>query len=193
MVPLKKNNPKRKWRSFKRHALLLFEATSASVTATTIWYQCWVRGWYFSEDDKEIVVGVIIAMILAMFTVLMSWIFPSTWEKYQSFVLIAFTKDKDLFMRLRDERMPIAFHLLIGGVSVPPIVMIAFVPYKHMITGMATMLLTSFMIIMLWLVLNLIEHPLKSEWIRERIDDAWMTEDVDEYWKRRNAGKETIR
>lgn len=191
MVPLGKNDPKRKWRSLKRHARLLLEATSVSVIVTLAWYQCWVRGWYFPEDDKDIVIGVIIAMILATFTVLLSWIFPATSEKYQSFVLIAFTKDKDLFMRLRDERMPIAFHLLIGAVSVPPIVMISFVPFKHMITGVAATFGISFLIIMLWLVLDLIEHPLRSEWIRERIDDDWMTEDVDEYWRRRNANDET--
>jgi hypothetical protein len=190
MVPLKKNDPKRKWRSFKRHVRLLFEATLVSVTVTSAWYQCWIRGWYFPEDDKDIVIGVIIAMLLATFTVLLSWIFPSTWEKYQNFVLIAFTQDKDLFMRLRDEKMPIAFHLLIGAVSVPPIIMIGLVPFRHMSTGVAATLGISFLVTMLWLVLDVIEHPLRSEWIRERIEDSWMTEDVDEYWKTRNASKE---
>jgi len=183
MVLLKKNDPRRKWRSFKRHAALLGKAVALASLITTLWYCCWLRGWHFSEDDKDIQIGATITTLGVAYSVLVSWILAASHEKYKEVVLAVLKQDKETFLLYRDERMLIAIHVLIGMVSVPLLSMMCMVAYRHALTGAMSVFSVSLVVVAFWLVITLIENPIQSEWFRERIPGDWLTVDIDEHFK----------
>ena len=170
----KKNDPVRKWRSIKRHCLLLIRASALASAITFLWYELWIRGCHFPEDVTDIIVGAIITTLGVTYGILVSWILNSIWEKYQKVVISVLKRDKDTFLLYRDERMPIAFHLLIGIVSFPLIGMIGMVAYKHVMTGVISVFAISLVLAAFWLVIAQIEDPTKGGWFLERIPPEWL-------------------
>jgi hypothetical protein len=186
-VLLKKNDPKRKWRSFKRHALLLGETVVFASVTTFLWYQVWIRGYHFPEDDKDILIGAIITTLGVTYGIEVSWILNAIWEKYRKVVICVLEQDKRTFLLYRDERMPIVFHLLIGAVSLPLLCMIGMIAYKHALTGAISIFAVSLVLTLFWIVIAQLENPSKGGWFLERIPKEWLEEDVDKYF---NLGAE---
>jgi Na+/melibiose symporter-like transporter len=190
MTLWRKNNPKRRWRSIKRHTALLFKTFCFAAVITYAWYFMWSHGHHFAEDDKDIQIGMTTVIFGVIYGVAISWAFVTRSDKYEKIVNSIFEKNKNVFLRYRDERMLIALHITIGAASVPLIGMIGAVPYQHMMTGAVSVFSVSFVLIMFWSVIALLEDPLKNEWIRERINPEWLTIDIDEYFKFGRDGKE---
>lgn len=178
----KKNDPVRKWRSVKRHCLLIFQASALASVITWCWYELWIHGCHFPEDVTDIIVGAIITTFGVTYGILVSWILNSIWEKYQKVVISVLKQDQDTFLLYRDERIPIAFHLLIGIVSFPLIGMIGMVAYEHVVTGAISVFVISLVLATFWLVIAQIEDPAKGGWFLERIPPEWLKVDIDEYF-----------
>lgn len=159
MTLLKKGDPKRRWRSFKRHALLLFKTFVFAADITCLWYIVWMCGYHFPEDDKDILIGAVITPLGVMYGLEISWITTSIWEKYQKVVICVLEQDKHAFLSYRDERMPIMFHLLIGAVSFPLLAMIGMIDYKHGLTGAISVFAVSFVLILFWFVRRATREP----------------------------------
>jgi Kef-type K+ transport system membrane component KefB len=182
MLLLKKDDPRRKWRSVKRHTALLAKTFTFAAAITCVWYQLWVRGYHFPDDDKDILIGATITILGVAYSILVSWILSTILERYQKVVVSVLKQDKETFLLYRDERMLIAIHVLIGIVSVPLISMMSLVAYKHAVTGAVSVFSISLVIIAFWLVITLIENPTQSEWFRERIPGDWLDVDIDKYF-----------
>lgn len=182
MELLKKNDPTRKWRSFKRHALLLFKTFVFSSTTTFMWYETWIRGYRFAEDDKDIIIGAIIMTFGVTYGISLSWIFSGLGETYKKVVVAVLEKDERTLMMWRDERMPIAVHLSIGIPSLFLLGGIGAVSYRHVLTGGISIFAVSFMLVFFWYVAREIENPLKGAWFRERVDPWLFEQDVDTYF-----------
>ena len=56
-------------------------------------------------------------------------------DKYKKVVVSTLHQDKDEFMLYRDERLPIALHLLVIFVSLPLLGMIGMINYQNAATG----------------------------------------------------------
>jgi hypothetical protein len=179
---LNKNDPTRKWRSFKRHAILVFEVVIISLGVTLAWYSLWKRGYHFAEDDKDVVIGAIITTFGVTYGIQVSWIINTIWEKYQKVVICVLKQDKETFLLYRDERMPIMFHLLIAFVSFPLLGMIGAVDYKHAITGMASVFSVCAVLTLFWIIATQLEDPTKGAWFSERIPTDWLTTPIDEHF-----------
>jgi membrane protein YqaA with SNARE-associated domain len=183
MELLKKDDPRRKWRSFKRHALLLLKTFSFASATTFLWYEAWVRGYHFSEDDKDALIGAIITTLGVTYGILVAWLLSVIMEKYGKVVICVLEKDKHTFLLYRDERIPIVFHLLIASVSVPLVGMIGMIAFKHVLTGTISVFAVSFILSLIWLIADQLENPSKGGWFRERIPQDWFDEDVDDFFK----------
>jgi hypothetical protein len=182
MASLRKRDPKGRWRSFKRHSVLLAETFFISALTTYVWRVVWIRGCHFPEDDNDVIIGAIIMTFGVMYGIALSWIMNRIWDVYQKIVLAVLKRDKYTFLLYRDERMPIAFHLIIGAVSIPLLGMIGAIGYKHLLTGEISVFSISFVLILSWFVASQIESPTGHGWFVERIPADWFTADVDEFF-----------
>jgi len=178
----KKSDPKRRWRSFKRHGALLTKTFILSAIVTYAWYEAWTHGLHFPEDDKDVIIGAVITTFGVLYSITLSWIMIKVWDVYQKIVLAVLEQDKHVFLLYRDERMPIAFHLIIGAVSTPLLGMIGAIAYKHLLTGGISVFVVSLILILSWLVAAQIESPTKHGWFAERIPEDWFTEDIDKFF-----------
>lgn len=182
MTLSKRSDPRRKWRSFKRHAKLLSKTLIFSAAITGTWYAAWTRGLHFPEDDKDVIIGAAITTFGVLYSITLSWIMVAVWDVYKKLVIAVLEKDKYTFLKYRDERLPIAFHLMIGGVSLPLLIMIGAIAYKHILTGEILVFSVSLVLILSWLVAAQIENPTQHGWFRERIPKDWFDADIDEYF-----------
>ena len=190
MALLKKNDPKRRRRSFWRHAVLLGKTFIFAGILTGLWYELWIRGCHFPEDDKDFV-GLVVGILGVTYGIQLSWILPGLLEKYHKVVIAVFKEDDQTFLMYRDERMPIVIHLLVGIVSVPFLAMVGGMAYKHTLTGAISVFATSLVLTLFWLVAAQLENPVSSPWIRERVEPTWLTIDIDQHFKffERDAAK----
>jgi hypothetical protein len=182
MPLLKKNDPRRKWRAFKRNALLLAKAFCLASVATYVWLAAWINGIHFAEDDKDVVVGAIIVSIGVIYAVITTWLITAVWEKYCRLVVAVLEKNMHNFLLYRDERMPIMVHLSTAVVAVPLFCIIGMIDYRDVLTGMVSVFVLAFILIFVWIMIAKLENPLKEGWFAERIDKSWLTIDVDDYF-----------
>jgi hypothetical protein len=183
MALSKRNDARRRWRAFKRHASLVVWTLLVSAIVTASWYEVWIRGIHFAEDDKDVIIGAIVTTLGVTYGILVSWIIGAIWEKYRKVVVCILEQDKHTFLLYRDERMPIVLHLLIAAVSLPLISMIGMIAYKHVLTGALSIFAVSMVLALFWRIAAELEDPTRHGWFIERIPPDWLTEDVDEFFK----------
>ena len=182
MKLLKQGDPGRKWRSFRRHAVLLFKTVFVGAVITGLWYELWSRGYHFSDDDKDVQIGATITSLGVIYGVFIGWMVTAAKQKYDAVVTAVFEKNKRVYLRYRDERPPIAVHVMIGMLSVPFLGMIGLIAYKHVLMGAMSVFSIAVVLAGFWFVIALLENPTKSAWIDERTPEDWKTADVDAFF-----------
>ena len=194
MTLLKKNDPRRKWRSFKRHAVLLLWTFTLASNITAVWYELWIRGYYLPEDDKELIFCFVGALGV-VYGVFMSLTAMAASGKYDTVISTIFDRSKRKYLRYRDERPPIAMHLTIALLSIPFDGMFCFLPYRHMQTGVSCVFTMSVVVIAFWFLIAILEQPTKSAWVDERTPKDWKDADVDDFFEfgKENDGRKVIR
>ena len=85
-------------------------------------------------------------------------------------------------MLYRDERLPIALHLLVIFVSLPLLGMIGMIDYQNVPTGIFSVFAVSFILSAVWIVIKHLEDPSRSAWIAERIPADLLKTDIDEHF-----------
>jgi len=179
MTLLKKNDKRRKWRSFKKNTALFCSAFIVAVIITLAWYVAWINGFHFAD---EIDMSAIITTLGVTYGIIATWVLDAIWDKYKKVVISTLHQDKDEFMLYRDERMPIALHLLIIFISLPLLGMIGMIDYHSVTTGIFSVFAVSFILSLFWIVIKHLEDPSRSAWIAERIPADWLEADVDEHF-----------
>jgi ABC-type antimicrobial peptide transport system permease subunit len=179
MALLKKNDKRRKWRSFKKNATLLSEALLSAMIITAAWYAAWTNGFHFANKTD---MSAIITTLGVTYGIIATWVLDTIWDKYKKVVISTLHQDKDEFMLYRDERLPIALHLLVIFVSLPLLGMIGMIDYQSVATGIFSVFSISFILSLFWIVIKHLEDPSRSAWIAERIPAEWLKADVDEHF-----------
>lgn len=180
---LQKDDPRRKWRSFKRNAAFVGKTFFCAAAITGFWYFLWLHGWHFAEDDQEIQTGQNTNGLCAIYGIFIAWIIFGSKQKYDAVVTAVITKDHDTYLRYRDERPPIAVHLMVGMLSIPFLAMVVLAVYRHALMGAVSVFAFSTAIVGFWFVIAILENPTKSAWVDERTPASWKTESVDAYFK----------
>ena len=179
MALLKKNDTRRKWRSFKKNGALAGVALSTAIMVTALWYAARTRGLHFGDETD---VSSIITTLGVTYGIIATWVIDAIWDKYKKVVVATLHQDKDEFMLYRDERLPIALHLLVALISLPLLGMIGMIDYQSAAVGMCSVFTVSFILALFWIVIRHLENPSRSAWITERIPREWFEADVDEHF-----------
>lgn len=183
----KQGDLSRKWRSFKRHVVLLAQPIALALFATYLWQKLHTAGIHFPKADEASLTTAVIATLAIAFSILAGLVLNSIWEKYQKVVICVLKRDMDCFLLYRDERIPIVFHLLLASLSLPIIVMVMLLEYSSVWSGGASTFVVTLAISVYWLVATQLQNPAKSLWFAERIPPDWLTVDIDEHFKLHQA------
>lgn len=180
----KKDDPARRWRSFKRHVLLMLQPSIFAVVITLIWdLILWRNNWHLPKEDEVIFTVPVITTLGVTFGINATISLGATWEKYRKVCVCVLTKDLRGFLILRDERIPIILHLFVAVLSIFVLGLTMFFEYKVEISGVVCVSIMSFVVSLYWFVLPQLEDPVKGAWFVERIPEDWLIIDVDEHFK----------
>lgn len=182
MELLKKGDPRRKWRTFKRQVVFVTRDIVAAAAVTVLWYVAWSHGYHFADNDNDILIGAVITSFGVFWGVEASGAKGDAKEKYDKVVTSIFEKNKRMYLRYRDERPPIAVHVTIALIAIPFVSMIGLIAYHDIWMGAAAIFSVVMVMTGYWQTIILLENPTKSAWVRERTPEDWKTADVDEFF-----------
>lgn len=184
----KKSDPDRKWRSFKKHARLLFRPLCFAFSATIVWNLAHENGFCFSQTDGSDLIGGTAVIIGFVYAMLAGWLLSDVFGTYKKAVLAVLTKDKRTFLFYRDERLPINLHLLVMVCSFPLFIIIGGLNYEYFWAGFTSVFWVALIFGLYLGVITELQNFSKSLWFAERIPKEWLDEDVDKFFK---LGEET--
>jgi hypothetical protein len=175
----KRNDPARRWRSFKRHSWFILPPLAVACAAAGVWYLAQAAGLSFSKEDESILIGAVVTTLGVAYAITVTLILGTVWERYQKVVLCILKRDRETFLCYRDERIPVIMYLLIAALSLPLLVIVGGLQYSHVWAGFASVFSVTFVLVLYWHVIVNLQNPLKSVWLAERVPEAWVTADID--------------
>jgi len=179
----KKNDLKRKWRSFTRHSLILLEPLIVSGLVTGGWIYLRSNGYHLSHEDGETLSVAIVNTLAIIFSLIAAVVLATVWDNYRKIVIAVLREDKESFLLYRDERIPTLMYLLLGAFSLPLILVIGLLEWRHLWSGIIGVSSVSFAVSLVWSVAFELQHPQKSPWVAERVPSEWFDIDIDDRFK----------
>ena len=180
----KKNDADRKWKTIKKHTLLLLQPIGVSIVCTAMWYYLLFRnGIHFPKEDEGPLLAGIFVMLSVAYTITTAATFSAVWDKSHKMVISVLKRDQETFLCYRDERMPIIIYLLILSFSAPLVGITALIQYSTWVTGVTCMATITFVLSIYLVVVIQLQNPHKSPWFMERIPSEWLEIDIDKYFK----------
>lgn len=189
-------NKRRTWperlESLKLNLLRLVVPIFLAAVATVIWCQCRRRDLHLPDGDREMF-STAVLVLAAVFAIAAALLLTGAWERSRMISRYILTHNKKAFMEIRDEKIPIAMHLLLAIVGLLVVVLLGAAEYKNPITGGFVIFSTSFAISLYFVVMADLQEPTRSVWFRRRIPPDWLTTDIDAYFETRVAVPEGSR
>ena len=179
----KKNDWRRRVRSFARHAFLFSKPFAIATASAVLWYKLHARGIHFSGGDASIVGGPILSMLSVIYSIMAAIVLHDVWDKFRKVGMSLLRNDKETFLLYRDERMPVLLHMLLFLFTFPIVAIVALLDYQSILAGALSVFAVSLLFSFYWFVVNILENPVESPWLKERIPPEWLSIDVDEYFK----------
>ena len=178
----KRDDIGRKLRSVVRHTLML--TRPAIITALTAmgWWFFRDAGYYFPENEPFEAIVTVILVLGVPFGILAAEAVRTAWNKHAQVTTSVLTRNRRQFLLYRDERILTAMHVLLAVFASLVIVVVSFFHYKEAWVGLMMVTVTTFSLSLVWSVIEQLENPRLSPWIRERIPAEWFEEDVDKFF-----------
>jgi len=185
MLELWKLNPKRSWASrlasLRRNLLRLLLPLCLATLATVLWHQCHKRGWHVpSHAEAMLATGILV--LAAIFAIAAALILDRIWERTRAISRYILTRNKRAFMEIRDEKMPIAMHLVLAASGLWVLVLLAAAEYPSSASGALVVFSSWFSMLLYFVVITDLQDPTTSVWFSSRIQPDWIEQDVDAYF-----------
>ncbi len=182
-TPLKKDDARRKWRSFKKNAGVLLRPFILAILTTGLWAKLHPYGYHFHHEDTSVLTEGGIATLAVLFGLIAAVVLNAIWERYRQIVVAVLKKDRETFLLYRDERIPIMLHLLLLSFSLPLWCIIVALEYRSLWSGSAVVFAVTFSLALFWVVATELENPAQSPWFAERIPQDWLKVDIDKHFE----------
>lgn len=174
-----KNNWRKQLNSIFRHCCLVIKPLAISAFTTALWY--FFKGYFFCFDkcDEAVIVGAAVSTLGVAYGVLAAVIFGSVWSRFRKIAILTLKDDREGFLLIRDERVPLIVHIFLVSLSIAIVSIMMLVDYRNVESGAVTISILTFTLALCWFMLAELEEPAKSPWFEDRIPEEWMTADVD--------------
>lgn len=178
----KKRTRKDRWDSIKLNTARLIAPLVIAILATAIWWLCEWRGWYLPQK-AEGMLGTATLVLAAIFAVAAALFLTGTWEHYQMIARCVLANDQRAFMQIRDEKMPIAVHLVLWISGLCVLILLGAAEYPTPAAGGVIIFVTAFAMSLYVFMIKDLQNPANSPWFVARIPPAWLEANVDVYFK----------
>lgn len=189
-------NKRRTWASrrasLQRNAVRLMFSFGFATLTTVIWHQFYKAGIHLTEKTHEIL-GVAILVLAAIFAIAGAMILDGVWEHVQKMTRYVLTGNQRKFMLKRDERMPIAMHLVLGVAGLSVIALLGAADYPSSWSGIVIVFPTSCAMMLYFVVIGDMQDTTNSPWFEARVPKEWLKQDVDKYFRELRDKKQTMR
>ncbi len=156
------------------HLGLLVKPAIVGSLIGLIWYFVFFSlDWHFREADESAFTDSVIPVIAMFHAIVAGHILNKVWEEYKVVRRCLRDKDKATFMRCRDDRIPIAIHLLLASMSIVIQAMTLLIHFERPFAGVAANFSVAFVLTLYWEVATNLDNPLKGVWYRE-IPRDWL-------------------
>jgi hypothetical protein len=168
----------------KRHTPMIIKPACASVIMTIIWYYLMEpRAIYLKKSELPLTIAATILGVV--YGVIAAFVITYNWEKYRRMSLYVVTMNKDQFLTQRDEKMPIMFHILLGGMALVIQFLVMLIPYENTFAGILFISISAFFLCLIGLITLELDNPIRSIWFQKSIPPDWMTENVKTYFEKK--------
>jgi hypothetical protein len=179
-------NPKRtaasRWASFRRNAVRVLAPFVIASLMTAIWSFCRAHGWYLPKD-ADMMLSTAVLVLAAIFAIAAAMVLNGTWERSRKIACYVLTNDKKAFMEVRDEKLPIAMHLVLAALALSVLALLGAADYPTQASGTIIVFSAWFTILLYFVVVIELQDPTTSVWFQARIPQDWLDEKVDTYFK----------
>lgn len=186
----KKGDIDRKLRSVVRHTLMLARSVVITALTAAAWWFLRDSEYYFPENEPFEAIVTVILVLGVPFGILAAEAVRTAWNKHAQITSSVLTRNKRQFLLYRDERILTAMHVLLAVFAALVILVVAFFHYKEAWVGLMMVAATTFSLSLVWSVIEQLENPRLSPWIRERIPPEWFEEDVDKFFLLENGRRQ---
>jgi hypothetical protein len=177
----KKNDPKRRLRSFLKHTWILIKALVLASIITGAWHIIQAKGIHLPHEDEAIVVGTVttLGVIYGMFATITMALVSDKWSKVTAAI---FKRDKAAFLILRDERLSITHNMVTGIAAFAVLLIMGVMEYHKYSSGFASMSSVSLVMSLIYVGIRDLQDVTKSQWVQECVEASWLTENVNDYF-----------
>ena len=178
-------NPRRGWRSrltsLCLNLMLLVPPVLLSAGMTYVWYK-FVSKWQVPEKAKDIL-GFAIVVQAAIFAIAAAMVLSGAWERVRMLSRHVLVRNQQGFMELRDERMPISMHFILGASALSVLMLLSVAPYPDDWSGIIIVSSTWFVMSLYFMVVGALQNILYSPWMWNRVPPAWRALDIDVHFR----------
>jgi hypothetical protein len=166
--------------TINQHALMVLIPGSVGAITVLLWQYVRLHHLYMDKADTPITIGVtLMGVIYAIFA---GTTINTTWEKYKKISSAVVRKNKADFLELRDEKMPIRLHILLGGLAIIIQFYMMMATYEDIQAGETIVFVTAFSLCLVGMVAIELDNPMKSTWFQRKILPDWLEADVEEFF-----------
>lgn len=156
---------------------MLYKPLPAVILACLFWYFVFYKNQIFLKDDGEIIVTWI-SMFGILYGLLAAVVLSTVWTEYKAMRTAVKRYDFDTFSDLRDEEISPLVHTLMFVIS--GMILVAFMLLRYANMGSAIMFIasTTYLFVLLFLVIYEIDDPCAGTWYIKNIPKEWLEIDI---------------
>lgn len=176
----------RSWVTIRRHAPVILKPSIVSFAIVLLWrLVIFPADWHFAKPYEPILF-IVLPLISFIYVIFASVSVNSVFDQYKEVSKSVVRNDIDTFLIYRDEQLPILMHILIGAPSLLITSFVLLYDYEaHTITGMATVFVVSFMLMLIWQIVTELDDFRRSIWFKEKIPPEWLQIDIETHFRKR--------
>lgn len=181
MTYSKRGDWQRRARSFWRHLKLMVLVAVPAIVAAAAWKHVFHQfGPFFPKEDEIALTAIGVGVPLVPFGFMAVRLLDESYSRSKEFDKFIFEKNRNAFLRIRDDRLPVIFHLMQAVLMIPIGVVTLGFDYASVRAGEFIVWTVVATFAVYWVAITVLQNPERTPWFAERISKEWLTASVDD-------------
>lgn len=165
----------RQWLEIATKLRLFIRPVIASSVLSLIWYYgLFQNDVSFLDADESGFTDAIIPILAAFHAIVAGFVLNKVWSEYSAVQRCIRISDKESFLSMRDDRIPIPIHFLLGSLAFMIQGLVMSLHYEGVWAGALSTFCISFVLVMYFEVATNLDNPKKGVWYVGRIPQDWL-------------------
>jgi hypothetical protein len=160
------------------HLKLFVKPLLFGILSALIWYRFFYLKIYFAEEDESAFTDCIIPTCFMFHALIAALVLTKVWDEYKMVRQCVRTKDRDSFRRCKDDRIPMAIHMLLGTLSFIGAVLVMLIYHREVLAGVASNFSVAFILTLYWEVSTNLDDPFRGVWYVGQVPPEWFKDEV---------------